>query len=101
FQYAGLQRSVNASGLSRSVSWTQWSYLERSFYQLQQLYSKIQEQPLRELQKAALSQKGKRFSRPTQPYSAGWSREDMVTKFLRPLRPVNCTKAWMYMRIRF
>lgn len=51
FQISGLQTNVNASERTRDISWTQWLYIENSFYQLKKFFSKIEMQPFRRLEK--------------------------------------------------
>lgn len=51
FQLSGLEIQVNTYGKSRELSWTQWSYIERNFQQLRQIFSKIESKPIRKLKK--------------------------------------------------
>lgn len=51
FQLSGLETQVDATGRSRIVSWTQWSYIERNFQQLRQIFLKIEKRPIRRLQR--------------------------------------------------
>ncbi|MFB3164530.1 DUF2357 domain-containing protein [Neobacillus sp. 179-J 1A1 HS] len=51
FQFSGLETFVNASGRNREITWTQWSYIDQSFTQLKQLFSKIEKQPFRGIEK--------------------------------------------------
>jgi hypothetical protein len=66
FQLSGLETQVNATGRSRKISWTQWSYIERSFQQLRQIFSKIENRPIRRLQKQATITKREKVQRAEQ-----------------------------------
>ncbi|RWZ54619.1 DUF2357 domain-containing protein [Halobacillus fulvus] len=57
FQLSGLETGVDSSGRSRDVSWTQWAYIDRSFHQLRQVFTKISAQPFRRLEKQPLMMK--------------------------------------------
>ncbi|WP_284035575.1 DUF2357 domain-containing protein [Neobacillus sp. 114] len=57
FQLSGLTTHVNASGRNRDITWTQWSYLDRSIHQLKHIFSKIEKQPLRRLDKYTMMMK--------------------------------------------
>ncbi|ANC77538.1 hypothetical protein ABE65_012315 [Fictibacillus phosphorivorans] len=46
FDYSGLDKGFNTSGRERTVSWTQWSYIKRSFHELSLLFQKINSHPL-------------------------------------------------------
>lgn len=46
FDYSGLDKGFNASGRERTLSWTQWSYIKRSFHELSLLFQKINSNPL-------------------------------------------------------
>jgi hypothetical protein len=50
FQISGLETNVSASGRNRDITWTQWSYIEQSFYQLKHIFLQIEKQPLRRLE---------------------------------------------------
>lgn len=66
FQLSGLETQVNTTGRSRDVSWSQWSYIERNFQQLRQLFSKIENRPIRRLQKQHTIIKRERVQRAEQ-----------------------------------
>jgi hypothetical protein len=66
FQLCALEIKVNASGRNRNLSWTQWSYIERSFQQLRQIFSKIESQPIRRLQKQPTIMKREKVQRAEQ-----------------------------------
>ncbi|KGM45492.1 DUF2357 domain-containing protein [Neobacillus niacini] len=57
FQFSGLETHVNASGKNRDITWTQWSYIDQSFTQLKQLFSKIEKQPFRGIEKHVMMMK--------------------------------------------
>ncbi|MFC4799402.1 DUF2357 domain-containing protein [Neobacillus sp. GCM10023253] len=57
FQLSGLATHVNTSGRNRDITWTQWSYLNQSFHQLKHIFSKIEKQPLRRLDKYTMMMK--------------------------------------------
>lgn len=57
FQLSGLETNVNASGRNRDITWTQWSYIDQSFFQLKQVFSKIEKQPFRRLEKFSMMMK--------------------------------------------
>lgn len=57
FQLSGLETNVTASGRNRDITWTQWSYIDQSFYQLKQVFSKIEKQPFRRLEKFSMMMK--------------------------------------------
>jgi hypothetical protein len=64
FQLCGLEIKVNASGQNRNLSWTQWSYIERSFQKLRQIFSKVEGQPIRRLQNQTTIMKREKVQRP-------------------------------------
>ncbi|WHY73781.1 DUF2357 domain-containing protein [Fictibacillus enclensis] len=45
FDYSGLGKNFNAKGRELNISWTQWSYIKRSFHQLSLLFQKISNNP--------------------------------------------------------
>lgn len=57
FQLSGLQSNVTASGRSRNINWTQWCYIDRSFFQLKQIFTKIEKQPIQRLEKHSVFMK--------------------------------------------
>ncbi|MCM3767712.1 restriction endonuclease-like protein [Neobacillus niacini] len=57
FQLSGLTVHVNASGRNRDITWTQWSYLYGHFHKLKHIFSKIEKQPLRRLDKYTMRMK--------------------------------------------
>ncbi|MBH0160450.1 DUF2357 domain-containing protein [Fictibacillus sp. 26RED30] len=46
FDYSGLDKGFNTIGRERTLSWTQWSYIKRSFHELSMLFQKINSNPL-------------------------------------------------------
>ncbi|MGA4719746.1 DUF2357 domain-containing protein [Fictibacillus nanhaiensis] len=46
FDYSGLDKGFNTSGRERTLSWTQWSYIKRSFHELSLLFQKVNSNPL-------------------------------------------------------
>lgn len=60
FQLSGLETHVNASGRNRDITCTQWSYIDQSFTQLKQLFSKIEKQPFRGIEKLLMMMKRER-----------------------------------------
>ncbi|MBT2691777.1 DUF2357 domain-containing protein [Bacillus sp. ISL-55] len=75
FQLSGLETQVNTTGRSRIVSWSQWSYIERNFQQLRQLFSKIENRPIRRLQKQSTIMKRERVQRAEQTTLAWLDRK--------------------------
>ncbi|KYG27728.1 DUF2357 domain-containing protein [Alkalihalobacillus trypoxylicola] len=63
FQLSGLERNFDTSGRDRELSWTQWSYIERSFHHLRQIFSQIHQQPFRRLEKQPLVMKREKVHR--------------------------------------
>ncbi|WP_078427750.1 DUF2357 domain-containing protein [Alkalihalobacterium alkalinitrilicum] len=63
FQLSGLEINVDSTGRSRDISWTQWSYLDKSFHQLRQIFNRIQRQPFRSLEKLPLMMKREKVER--------------------------------------
>jgi predicted component of viral defense system (DUF524 family) len=45
FDYSGLDKGFNTSGRKRTLSWSQWSYIKRSFHELSLLFQKINSNP--------------------------------------------------------
>lgn len=48
---------VSASGRNQNITWTQWCYIHQSFFQLKQIFSKIEKQPIRRLEKFSVMMK--------------------------------------------
>ncbi|GAF66072.1 hypothetical protein BTS2_2972 [Bacillus sp. TS-2] len=63
FQLSGLERNFDTSGRDREISWTQWSYIDRSFHHLRQIFSQIQQQPFRRLEMQPLVMKREKVQR--------------------------------------
>lgn len=63
FQLSGLTMNVNSSGRNRNITWTQWSYIEQTFYQLQQIFGRIYNQPIRRLTKLPIMLKREKVQR--------------------------------------
>ncbi|WP_147532295.1 DUF2357 domain-containing protein [Bacillus marasmi] len=63
FQLSGLETKVTASGRSRDINWTQWSYIDRSFHHLRQIFSKIEKQPIRRLERLPVIMKREKVQR--------------------------------------
>ncbi|ETI69436.1 DUF2357 domain-containing protein [Neobacillus vireti] len=57
FQLSGLETSVSAFGRNWDISWTQWSYIDQSFYLLKQIFSWIEKQPIQRLEKFSMTMK--------------------------------------------
>jgi hypothetical protein len=62
FQLSGLETNVITSGRNRDITWTQWSYIDQSFYHLKQVFSKIEKQPFRRLEKFSMMMKREKVS---------------------------------------
>lgn len=71
FQLSGLEKHVSVSERSRNLSWTQWSYIERSFLSLRQIYSRIQKQPFRQIEKLPIIMKREKIQR-VEPSTMNW-----------------------------
>ncbi|MBU8769533.1 DUF2357 domain-containing protein [Cytobacillus oceanisediminis] len=71
FQLSGLEKHVSVSERSRNLSWTQWSYIERSFFSLRQIYSRIQKQPFRQIEKLPIIMKREKIQR-VEPSTMNW-----------------------------
>jgi hypothetical protein len=71
FQLCGMEMKVNTAGKSRGISWTQWSYIERSFQQIRQIFSKIEKQPIRRLVKQTNIMKREKVQR-TEQVTLAW-----------------------------
>ncbi|MBT2759255.1 hypothetical protein J7E71_25620 [Mesobacillus foraminis] len=66
FQISGLEGIVNTSGRGRSLSWTQWTYIDEAFFQLRLIFSRLQQQSVRRLEKQRVMMKRPKVHRDEQ-----------------------------------
>ncbi|GHH99741.1 DUF2357 domain-containing protein [Neobacillus kokaensis] len=57
YHLSGLETKVSTSGRNRDISWTQWSYIDQTFFQLRQIFLKIERQPFRRLERVSVMMK--------------------------------------------